>query len=149
VAVIITDFDFNELATYEAVIYQTDTVLKNSNEFSLFAHEKSGLYDSVRKSNVDERAAEEAVVALIQVYVPEGAVYLAGNSIKSDRSFIDTHWKKMSGILHYRMLDVTSFKLWWLGSGHNEYKKGEAHRALDDIRESIAELKFYLSELKK
>lgn len=149
VAVIVTDFDFKEFVTYEAVVYQPENILENSNEFSLFAHEKSGLYDAVRKSDKSEAQAEEDIVALIKTYVPEGGVFLAGNSIKSDRSFIDAHWKKMSELLHYRMLDVSSFKLWWLGTGHDEYKKGESHRALDDIRESIAELRFYLTELQK
>jgi len=149
VAVIITDFNFKEIAQYEAVIHQPEEVLKASNEFSLFAHEKSGLYPMVRKSSVLEKEAESRVLSLIEEHVPKGSVFLAGNSIKSDRMFLDAHWSVLAGALHYRMLDVTSFKLWWLGSGHPEYKKGESHRALDDIRESIAELQFYLGELKK
>ena len=149
VAVIITDFEFNELASYEAVISQSDEVLSASNEFSMFAHEKSGLYEAVRKSTITESQAEQAVIDLITPLVPEGAVFLAGNSIRSDRSFIDTYWKSLSKLLHHRMLDVSSFKIWWLGSGNAEYQKCESHRALDDIRESMAELKFYLEEFKK
>jgi oligoribonuclease len=149
VAVIITDFEFNELFTYEAVIHRSEKVLENSNEFSLFAHTKSGLYDSVRRSRISDIEVEGTISKLIADHVSIGAVYLAGNSIRSDRAFIDAHWKTLSKQLHYRMLDVTSFKLWWLGTGNEAYKKGESHRALDDIRESIAELKFYIAAFKR
>ena len=75
--------------------------------------------------------------------MPNETVYLAGNSIRVDRSFIDVYMPKFAKILHYRMLDVTAFKLLWTGQGGTEYKKAKHHRALDDIRESIAELKDY------
>jgi oligoribonuclease len=142
-AVIITDFEFTELASYEAVIHQPESVISLSSEFSMEQHTKSGLYASVKSSTISDKEADSAVSELIKKFVPEGQVYLAGNSIRADRAFIDTYWPKVSGLLHYRMLDVSSFKLWWLGNGKEPFVKGESHRAQDDIRESIAELKYY------
>jgi oligoribonuclease len=148
VAVIITDFAFNELASYEAVIYQPEAVIAISNDFSLRAHTESGLYDQVRQSSITDKEASHVIRSLIDAHVPLDAVFLAGNSIRSDRAFIDAYWPEVAEVLHYRMLDVSSFKLWWLGTGHEPFKKGETHRALEDIRESIEELRYYLNELK-
>ena len=145
VAVIITDFDFRELATYHAVIHQSEDVLLASNDFSRTAHEASGLYSEVRNSSVSEIEAEQAVLDLISQHVESDSVFLAGNSIRADRAFIDQWWPRVAAMLHYRMLDVSSFKLLWLGKGNDPYEKPDAHRALDDIRSSIAELSFYLT----
>jgi oligoribonuclease len=147
VAVIITDFTFKELARFEAVIHQSEEILAASNGFSLKAHDDNGLYAKVRTSKVGEHEAEQAVCALVRDHVPPGSVILAGNSIRADRLFIDSHWHELSSMLHYRMLDVSTLKVLWLGLGHDEYKKGDTHRALGDIEESIAELKFYLENL--
>lgn len=149
VAVIVTDFEFNELAHYEAVVHQSEEVLAASSDFSLKTHEENGLYERVRSSTITDDEAQHAIRKLLEQYVPLDGVYLAGNSIRADRRFIDEYWPRVAALLHYRMLDVSSFKLWWLGTGNPEYKKGESHRALDDIRESIAELKFYLQEFRK
>ncbi len=148
VGLIITDKNFNEVASYEAVIHQSEDVLKASNPFSLDTHSKNGLYAKVRASKVSEEEAESAVVKLIQEHVEEGAVFLAGNSIRADRFFIDCHWPKLSSILHYRMLDVSSLKLLWYALGKETPQKQEKHRALDDIRNSIAELQFYMQSIK-
>lgn len=149
VAMIITDFEFTEYARYEAVVYQPESVLASSNEFSADMHTKNGLYDRVRDSKISEEQAQHEIIALFREHLPAGeAVCLAGNSIRADRLFIDSQWSLLSDMLHYRMLDVSSFKLWWLGTGREPFVKGESHRALDDIVESIAELAFYTSEVK-
>lgn len=146
-AVIVTDFDFNEIDTYHAVINQPEEVLARSNEFVLETFGNNGLFAAVRASDKTERTVEAEVCELISRSVPDGGAYLAGNSIRADRTFIDLQWPKLAGLLHYRMLDVSSFKLWWLGKGKEPYKKSDTHRALDDIRESIAELKYYTSSI--
>lgn len=146
VAMIITDFSLKELATYEAAIYQPEDVLARSNVFALDAHTRSGLYSKVRSSDITDERAQTDMLEIIKAHVPVDAVFLAGNSIRVDRTFIDAQWSDLAAVLHYRMLDVSSFKLWWLGNGRPEFRKKKAHRALDDIRESIAELKYYVTE---
>lgn len=150
VAMVITDFELKEYVRYEAVVHQPEAVLAASNEFSADMHTKNGLYERVRVSKVSEEQAQREIVTLLGEHIPQGeAVCLAGNSIRADRLFIDSQWPLLSDMLHYRMLDVSSFKLWWLGTGREPFVKGESHRALDDIVESIAELAFYLTELKR
>jgi oligoribonuclease len=148
VACIVTDFSFNEIETFNAVVHQDEDVLSASNEFSMTAHRKSGLYEQVCKSVTSEKDAENALIDIVARYFSDGGAILAGNSIGADRKFIDAHWPVLSSKLHYRMLDVSSFKVWWLGTGHEPYVKKESHRALDDIRESIEELKYYASKMK-
>jgi oligoribonuclease len=78
----------------------------------------------------------------------DGFGFLAGNSIHQDRRFIRHHWPELEAKLHYRMLDVSAFKLWMQGSrGISFNKPDNNHRALEDIRGSVAELKYYLEKL--
>jgi len=145
VAAIVTDWDFNELATYEAVIAQPEAVLAASNEFALQQHTDSGLYEQVRTSGRPEMEVVNDLVKIIQEQFGGQPAVLAGNSIHADRAFIRAQWTEVEGLLHYRMLDVSSWKLVCLGKlGVPEFVKKETHRALDDIRESIGELQYYL-----
>ncbi|MBQ2637805.1 oligoribonuclease, partial [Candidatus Saccharibacteria bacterium] len=75
-------------------------------------------------------------------------VYLAGNSIHQDRKFIDAEWPEVSKRLHYRMLDVSAWKIYFEGSLGRKFMKPENHRAEDDIEGSISELKYYLEFVK-
>lgn len=145
VACIITNFEFKELATYEAVIRQPQEFLDRMDDWNRTHHTESGLAAKVPKGK-DPTVVEKDLVDMVQWYFPNGrdGAVLAGNSIMQDRLFIDRYMKEFSSHLHYRMLDVTSWKIIFKDKFKKEYKKKNQHRALDDIRESIEELKFYL-----
>jgi oligoribonuclease len=101
------------------------------------------------KSGKPEDQVQADLVALINNnFDPDETVYMAGNTIRLDLSFADKWLQDFAGRLHYRMLDVSSFKLWWMAHGKPEFPKRETHRALDDIRESVAELRFYSQDIK-
>ncbi len=145
VAVIITDWDFNELATFEAVIKQSPPVLARANEFARIQHKASGLTERIAEG-MPETDAEAAVCQLVKAHFGSEPALLAGNSIHQDRQFIRHWWPKLEKLLHYRMLDVSAWKVVLQGKYDIVYDKKEAHRALSDTRESIAELQFYLGK---
>lgn len=149
VACIVTDFQFKELATYEAVIKQPQEILDRMDDWNRTNHGASGLLEKVPRGK-DMTVVEKDLVDMIQWYFPGGRdkAVLAGNSIMQDRLFIEKYFKNVASLLHYRMLDVTAWKIIFKDKFKTEYKKKNQHRALDDIRESIAELKFYLSYVK-
>ena len=142
-AAIVTDFGLQEIDCLHGIIHQPESILSASNEFSLSAHTASGLYDLVRSSELSLVQADDRLANLVANYFPGEPAILAGNSIHADRKFIDVHLPHLASLLHYRMLDVSSFKIWWRGRGGEEFAKTESHRALDDIRESMSELQYY------
>lgn len=149
-AAIVTDFDFNELESLEVIIHQPDEVLDKSNPWAKDQHQKSGLWENVQNSQISEKESEKQLVQLIDKYFDDNfSAVLSGNSIHQDRQFIRSAWPEVEGRLHYRMLDVSSFKLIMQAKYGVFYNKKEAHRALGDIRESIGELKHYLQFIKK
>ena len=146
VAVIITDTKFQALGSYQAVIHQDEQTLAAMDAWNTKHHGESGLTEKVRHSKVSEQAAEAAVIALVDKhFAKDERVLLSGNTIGQDRKFISKYWPKLEERLHYRMLDVSSFKEVFRRQYGVDYKKKQAHRALDDIHESIAELQHYLS----
>lgn len=147
IATIVTDFDFKQLDTYQAVIFQPPEVLNKMNEWARTNHTASGLIDRVQAAPNEQHVIIE-FVDFIKRNFKEPAV-LAGNSIHQDRRFIRQWWPDVEKLLHYRMLDVSSFKVLMEGRYVLEFDKNEFHRAVDDIEESIAELKYYLSYLKQ
>lgn len=147
VAAIVTDFKFKELAFYHSAIYQNRKILANMNDWSKEHHTASGLIEKV-KTAPKEPAVIENLQSLIKTNFRE-PVILAGNSIHYDRSFIKKWWPQIDSLLHYRMLDVSSFKVLMQNKYGVIYKKREVHLALDDIKESIAELKYYLDYFEK
>jgi len=144
VAAVITDWDFNELATFEAIVKQPKSVLANMDDWPRKQHTASGLLAKVGEG-IDSSAAEQELCNLIGAHFGSGPALLAGNSIHTDRQFIRVEWPKVEAKLHYRMLDVTAWKVVMVGKYGIEFSKKDTHRALDDIRESIAELQFYLN----
>ena len=152
VAVIITDFTFAEFVNYETQIKHDQTSIKrllDKNEFWAKRPAEVKKLLAQMQMGKSENEVENKLVALVEKYfLPGEQVYLAGNSIRVDRAFIDYWWPNFANLLHYRMLDVSSFKLWWTGRGGKEFVKKENHQALDDIRESIAELKYYTDKMK-
>jgi len=149
VAAIVTDWDFNEIASYEAVVHRSESVLKSMNEWSIAQHGASGLTDRVREATQTSKQVETQLLGFIDEYFAQGIpVLLAGNSIHIDRSFIKFEWPRLDERLHYRMLDVTAWKLVFENKYHKKFAKPEDHRALGDIRGSIEELKYYLKRVK-
>jgi len=149
VAAIVTDWDFAELASFEAVVHQPPHVLAEMDDWPRRQHGISGLLEKI-PSGMPEKDAEAEVLRLVKAYFkPDEPVLLAGNSIHTDRQFIRHWWPQLEARLHYRMLDVSSWKVVMIGKYGIEFSKAESHRALDDIRESIAELQYYLAELPK
>jgi oligoribonuclease len=148
VAAEVTDFDFKTLASYEAVITQPPEKLAVMNEWSMQQHAASGLIDRIRSKGRAEKEVVHELVGFITAEFGGEPAVLAGNSIHNDRNFIRAWWPEVEALLHYRMLDVSSFKILMQAKYGVIYEKKEVHRAFDDIQASIAELQYYLEKLK-
>jgi len=149
VAAIITDFAFKELARYEAVIYHTEEVFEAADEWPKAQHAASGLTQRARTNGMPEPEVVTDMALLIRQHFGDEPAILAGNSIHSDRKFIKQWWPEVEALLHYRMLDVSSLKIYMQGKYGVEYKKTDTHRAADDIQASIAEWEYYMQWLKE
>lgn len=146
VAALITDLQFNILDEYESIVFQTPEILALMDEWNQKHHGESGLLDRI-PHGPPQSQVEQELCSLAQKHFTKEKPILAGNSIGQDRAFIKTYFHQFESLLHYRMLDVSSWKIIMNNKYKKTYKKSEKHRALDDIRESIAELQFYLSFL--
>lgn len=149
IAALVTDANLNILGDgVDIVIHATETELAQMDDFVTNMHESNGLTDEIRASTTDITAAETAVLNYIKEWVPGARIApLAGNSIASDRGFIHRYMPELDQFLHYRMIDVSSFKelarRWYPAAYSGQPQKGMSHRALADIKESIRELDFY------
>jgi oligoribonuclease len=148
IASLVTDGQLNILAEGPALaIYQPEENLTNMHTWVLEQHTKSGLLERVRASTVTLEQAQEQTLFFLREFCEPDTSPLCGNSIWNDRAFLQTYMPKIAKFLYYRMIDVTSFKevvaRWYPDSPHKEYKKEDKHRALDDIRESVAELRHF------
>ena len=147
VATIITDKDLNILAEGpELVLRQNEELFAKMDDWNQKHHTQSGLWEKVLKSDVSLESAEEQTLDFIKKYTKPSMNILCGNSIAQDRLFILKHMPELNKHLHYRMIDVTSIKELgkrWYGSKFTTPEKLNKHRALDDIKESIEELKHY------
>jgi oligoribonuclease len=141
-AVLVTTLDLTIVGSMEKVIYQPQSVLENMDPWCKEHHGKSGLTAKIPMGEALAKV-EDDLCHLITRHFRTPAI-LAGNSISHDRKFIDKYLPKVSALLHYRMLDISSFKLIFDGLYQIKFKKKKNHRALDDIHESLAELKHYL-----
>lgn len=153
VAVLVTDFDLKIQKEYEAhAHYKKGDLQKRfdaeENGFwNTMPEERDSLIAACESSKTSLSQIEKQLIKLVKKHFPKKeAVILAGNSIRMDRMFIDKYMPNLAKLLHYRMFDVTSFKIWIEGNGHSPRRKLEKHRALYDIHESIAELKYYLDK---
>jgi oligoribonuclease len=144
VAAIITDFDFQELDQFETIIRQPQTYLENMDNWNTEHHKKSGLTAKVPYGMAPD-LAEAKLCDLAKKHFPDSKhkPILAGNSINQDRLFIDKYMPEFGERLHYRVVDVSSWKVIMNKKFSYTYSKSNQHRALDDIRESIQELKAY------
>ena len=146
IASIVTDRHLEILAEGPVrVIHQPESVLAAMDAWNQEHHGKSGLADAVRASRVSMAQAEQETLSFLEQHVPRGQSPLCGNSIGNDRAFILRYMPALAAFLHYRVIDVSTVKelarRWWGDAVIPEKKKG--HRALDDIRESIEELRHY------
>ncbi len=147
IASIVTDSDLNILAEGpEIAIYQPDEILDNMDEWCVTQHGKSGLTERCKNSTVTEQQACEITIEFLKDYVPAGTSPMCGNSICQDRRFMHNHMLTLENYFHYRNLDVSTVKELakrWRPNLVSDYKKKGVHLALEDIRESIEELKRY------
>jgi oligoribonuclease len=147
----ITDFEFNSLATYDARIKNEPAELVARFAKNTFWQEYPANRDDFLHHNTEGKAKQQVETELVQLieqhFGTEPAI-LAGNSIHSDRSVIKVHWPALDLKLHYRMLDVSSFKVLMQGKYGVFYDKKDVHRANEDTQASIAELKYYLDWFK-
>lgn len=147
IATIVTDSNLTILAEGPVfAIHQSDAALGKMDEWNVKQHNGSGLVTRVKESNVDEQAAEKAVLAFLEQHVPKGKSPLCGNSVWQDRRFLARYMPELERYFHYRLIDVSTLKelaLRWAPEVYNGFKKESKHLALDDIRESIDELKYY------
>lgn len=149
VAAIVTDWQFKTLATYEAVIHQSEDVVARSNSWAYKQHTESGLLSRVKSEGKSEQQVIHELADVIRTEFGDEPAVLAGNSIHNDRIFIKKYWPEVDALLHYRMLDVSSWKLLLRGKYGVDFEKADTHLAADDIRASIAELEFYLQWFKE
>jgi oligoribonuclease len=153
IATIITDDDLHLVAEGpDLVIHATAEQLAQMDDVVLKMHGDSGLLEAIERSDVTLEKAGEETLAFIRQHVPEkGRVPLCGNSIGVDRRFLDRYLPEIENYLHYRSIDVSTIKelckRWHPSIYGKAPKKAGTHRALDDIRESIAELAYYRQAL--
>jgi len=147
IATIITDSQLNIIAQGPVfAIKQSDDTLNNMNPWCIEHHGKSGLTQRCRDSQTNLAQASEATLAFVQQWVPKGKSPMCGNSIGQDRRFINKYMPEYEEHFHYRNLDVSTVKELarrWKPEVLDKVVKTGAHLALDDIKESIAELKVY------
>lgn len=146
-AVIVTNKQLEPVFEWETPVFQTPEVLKKMNDWCKHHHAASGLIDRV-PNGITEASLDEGLCEIAKAHFKKkNPVVICGNSISQDRKFIDAYLPLFAAKLHYRMLDVSSFKIVFREMLGREFKKNNTHRALDDIRESIAELKYYMSSI--
>ena len=153
IAAIVTDWNFKEIATYQGIVKNEESILAERFALSAsFWDANKASRDGLLEQNKDGKSLaeiEDELLAFIDKYFKaDKPVLSAGNSIHVDRRFIMANWPKLDTRLHYRMLDVSAWKVVFAGKYRKKYVKPGSHRALDDIRGSIAELQYYLTKLK-
>lgn len=146
-ATIVTDSDLNILATGPVIaVHQSDALLAGMDEWCTRTHGESGLTQRVRDSQISAVEAEAQTIAFLEQWVPKGKSPICGNSIGQDRRFLCRYMPTLEAFFHYRSLDVSTLKILaerWAPQIKEGFQKKGSHQALDDIRESIAELQYY------
>jgi oligoribonuclease len=147
-ACLITDDQLNIIAEGPNIcINHPESVLTSMCVWSQQHHDKSGLTSSCRESKFNLQMTEDIMLDFVAKHVPKGKCPLAGNSVHCDKKFLDKYMPKFMDHLHYRIIDVSTVKelcrRWYPSKIILAPRKSESHRALDDIKESIEELKYY------
>lgn len=147
IATIITDKNLNILAQGPVLaIHQTDETLAAMDDWNQEHHGKSGLIARVKVSTVSAEQAEKATIEFLSQWVDAGQSPICGNSVGQDRRFLDKYMKNLEDFFHYRCIDVSTFKelaARWCPEIKDGFNKQSTHQALDDIIESIEELRYY------
>ena len=150
VAAIATDLELNEIARTEAIV-KVDENLMKTRMVGEFWEKNKASYDALIAQNAhgeDIKKVEQTLLDFVKKHFGK-EVYLAGNSIHQDRKFIEREMPSLNQLLHYRMLDVSAWKIYFENALNKKFIKPDHHRALDDIEGSIDEFKWYLSFIKK
>lgn len=147
IATIVTDKELNLLAQGPVIaVHQSDKVLQSMDEWCTKTHGESGLTKRCQESAYDVDAAAKETIAFLQDYVPSGKSPLCGNTIGQDRRFLVKYMPELEAYFHYRNIDVSTIKelcARWQPEVLAGFKKKGVHLALDDIKESIEELRYY------
>ncbi|AGH72432.1 MULTISPECIES: oligoribonuclease [Edwardsiella] len=147
IATLVTDADLNVLAEGPVIaLHQDDAQLALMDEWNVRTHTASGLVARVKASQYDDAAAEQATLDFLRQWVPAGVSPICGNSVGQDRRFLFRYMPELERYFHYRYLDVSTLKELarrWKPEILEGFKKKNTHQALDDIRESVAELAYY------
>lgn len=150
-ATIVTDTDLNVIAEGPVfAIHQTDELLNDMDDWNTRQHNSSGLVMRVKESVITENEAEALTLEFLQQYVPMGKSPMCGNSVWQDKRFLSRYMPALESYFHYRLIDVSTLKelaLRWAPRIYNGLQKDSHHLALDDIRDSIDELKYYREHL--
>ena len=151
IATIVTDRHLNELAEGPVLaIKQSQAVMDSMDEWNTRQHGESGLTDRVLRSDISARQAELQALDFLSQWVDAGSSPMSGNSICQDRRFLAREMPKLERFFHYRNLDVSTLKILaqqWAPEIAAGFNKESSHRALSDIRDSIAELTWYREQL--
>jgi oligoribonuclease len=147
IATIVTDKNLNVLEEGPTLaVKQSDEMLERMDDWCTTQHGKSGLTDRVKNSSVSEATAEAVTIAFLEKYVPRGRSPMCGNSICQDRRFLARWMPELEEFFHYRNLDVSTLKELarrWAPEVSEGFFKESSHLAMDDIKDSIAELQYY------
>lgn len=147
IATIVTNSNLDVLAEGPVLaIHQSDEILAGMDEWNTRTHGETGLTQRVRDSRISTGQAEAETLAFLREWVPQGASPICGNSIGQDRRFLFRYMPALEAYFHYRYLDVSTLKVLaerWAPAIKEGFQKKGTHKALDDIHESIAELRYY------
>jgi oligoribonuclease len=147
IATIVTDVELNTLAEGPVfAIHQSEAVLGRMDDWNQKQHGGSGLLERVRQSRMDEQEAEAQTIAFLERYIDKGKSPMCGNSICQDRRFLARTMPELEAFFHYRNLDVSTLKELarrWQPEVLKGFSKSGSHLAMDDIRDSINELRHY------
>jgi oligoribonuclease len=147
IATIATDTHLNVLAEGPVfAVHQSDALLDDMDEWCTKQHNGSGLVTRVKESHITDADAETRTLNFVKEFIPEGKTPLCGNSIYVDKQFLRHYMPKLHAYFHYRVIDVSTIKELakrWQPKLYEGHTKESAHLALDDIRDSINELKYY------
>ncbi|WNB75453.1 oligoribonuclease [Methylomonas koyamae] len=147
IATVVTDKNLNVLAQGPVMaVHQSDAALAAMDEWNQQHHGESGLIQRVKNSDIDAAEAERRTLDFLQQWLPAGTSPMCGNSICQDRRFLYRYMPKLEAFFHYRNLDVSTVKelaARWAPQVRDGFNKQASHKALDDIIESIDELRYY------
>jgi oligoribonuclease len=151
IATVVTDKHLNEVAEGPVlVVHQARSIMDNMDSWNTKQHGESGLTERVLASDLTLEDAERQTLQFLKQHAEQGASPMCGNSICQDRRFLARQMPLLEAFFHYRNLDVSSLKILahlWAPAVAKGFNKESSHRALDDIRDSIAELRYYREKL--